>query len=361
MAWSTQHSAAQWLLPSMIFYRLVCKKSVRGIGFMAIIGAFWTHLSIVGVIVFAPLIVRSKERLKALFKDGSLLALLFFGVLLLYYGSKAANSIPHGFLLALWPMEWALPRLIWFYIFEFGILSLLIYSFNKFSDTDEWWLFISTVVVLFAIPFYSVGLYNDFILRVSAIALFLLCIFYIGTFTQLLENKHRTAISVVILYLVIASFTPLNEMYRQFQQVIPQSFFLADISNDEWDRGVERNNPNCAITTIPRDFTLTKGDQVAFIGYRKNYSDDYHLIEKVWKLERYQYFCVSPGVEVKQRNPYGGKSPLYFFRDGAELGKFYNFYRREIPAEEMPSISTFLPEQYTGSQHSLFYRFIMKD
>jgi hypothetical protein len=351
MSWSTQHGAAQWLLPTLMFYRFVCKKTVRGSTLLMSTAAFWSHLTLCGILIFIPLVVRSKTRLITAFKDTSLLALPFFFVVVLFYASKAPGSIDSGFIWDLWPIDWALPKLIWFCLFEFGVIGLFIYAVRDFSDSDEHWLFRSAIVMLSLIPIYSIGWSNDVSMRVSAIPLFILFIFFTSTVSQAWKIKFKPAISIAILYVCIASYTPINEMFRQVAQMLPQSFFTSEVTDVNWDRGINRIDKNCLITSIPRNFDLKIGDQVSVHGNGRL------TIIKSWMNGPYQNLCVPTDVIIKQRP--AGRLSLQFYREDKKLQENFRFQFKLKP-DAINSITSMWPQQYTGSRQSLFYKYFLR-
>ncbi|MBY4949079.1 hypothetical protein K6V92_20980 [Cupriavidus respiraculi] len=353
MSWSMQHGAAQWLLPTLMFYRLVGRKTVRGATLMLATAAFWSHLTLLGILAFLPLVLRSRERIAKAFQDPTLLALPFFFVIVLFYASKAPGAIEAGALWNLWPADWFLPRLMWFCLLEFGVLALFIYATRSFRDADESLLFTSAVIILLLTPLYHIGWSNDVSMRVSAIPLFVLYLFFVSALMQAWQLQSKPVVAMAVAYIAVAAFTPVNEMFRHLSLMKAQTFFTARLFDEKWDRGVSRKEPNCLLTTIPRHFEVRVGDEIDIAKNGKL------PITRVWIEGLYQGVCVPEGVTIKQGPARDAWLRLRFYRDGKRLrDKFVLRFRP--PPEAIASIVTVWPGQYTGSQQSLFYRRLLK-
>lgn len=351
MSWSTQHGAAQWLLPALMFYRVVCNKTARGAPLLMSIAAFWSHLTLLGMAIFVPLVFKNRSRVNSVFKDPSLLAAGFMGIVFSFYTSKAPGSIDAGFLWDLWPVASALPKLIWFYLLEFGLLGLFIYSARKFVDPDETLLFKSTIALLLLIPLFHIGWSNDVSMRVSAIPLFILFIYLGATLSSARRAENKAVIAAASVYIIIGGFTPLNEMYRQASQIFPTPLFAADVTDKNWDRGISRAENNCLILPTPRSFEPKAGDAVALYGNGKI------LIEKAWRDGPFQNICLAS--PIKQRPVPVARLSMKFYRHDRQLKESIKFRFKEDPAS-INSVTTVWPQQYTGSEDSIFYKYLIR-
>lgn len=354
MSWSTQHGAAQWLFPMLLFYRLVILREVCGSTLLVSIAALWSHLTLLGAALFLPLYFKEK-RVAQLFKPLSLLPLPFLVVVAIFYASKAPGAIDTGFVWELWPINEFLPKLIWFYVFEFGILALIIFSIKSYWSEDERLLFIGTLVVLLVVPFYHIGWSNDVSMRVSAIPLFMLFALFCASIREAFLRKNKAAISVALLYMLVAMFTPMNEMFRQFYQIKSSTIFIDALTDENWNRGVRRKFPNCFI--IRNDWNINEidpkaGDTVTIKGVG---SFD---VAETFVSGGYRNVCVSPKSTVIAQRSAGPRS-LTFFRNGAALESNLHLYVKSQP-EKIQSIVTIWPQQYTGSEGSMFFKLFMK-
>lgn len=350
MSWSTQHGAAQWLFPMLLFYRLVILREVRGSALLVSIAALWSHLTLLGAVVFLPLYLKEKGIIK-FFKDPSLMAVPFLSVVAIFYASKAPGAIDMGFIWELWPIGEVLPKLLWFYIFEFGILALIIFSTRSNWTNDEKLIFVSSILVLLLVPIFHIGWSNDVSMRVSAIPLFILFLIFCLSIREAFLHENRTGISVALLYMLIAMFTPANEMFRQFQQINATTSFVMNLTDINWERGVKRELRNCFITQANQDVDVKVGDTVVVKGVGT------FNVSETFVNWIYRNVCVSPVTAVITQRPVGPRS-LTFFRNGKKLGGESHFYSSLQPGD-IPSITTMWPQQYTGSQNSFFYNFFL--
>jgi hypothetical protein len=132
-------------------------------------------------------------------------------VFLLYYRSNPGNLGSSGLL-------WSGPngnaqtliRYVMFCLLEFGMYSLIICDVFK---RNPW--FIVATISLVLIPNYYAGIYNDFVMRVSIPALFILMV-YASRFIlseDIIHKNRRTKIYLIIC-LLIGAITPLQEISR---------------------------------------------------------------------------------------------------------------------------------------------------
>lgn len=352
MSWSTQHGAAQWLFPMLLFYRLVVLKEVRGSALIVSIAAFWSHLTLLGAAVFLPLYF-SEKKIKDVLKDPSLLALPFLALVAIFYASKAPGAIETGFIWDYWTMEEALPKLLWFYLFEFGILALFIYSIKQTWDRDEKLVFLSSTFLLLIIPIYHVGLSNDISMRVSAIPLFMLFIFFCITIRESLQYKNKPVLALAFLYVIVGSFTSGNEMFRQLESIFPTNFFVSDLTDLNWNRGVNRMRLNCFMTTVPRDFALKPGDSVVVKGIGS------FVINEASANGGFQNLCISPTDAIVDLGPPVGPRSLRFFRNESELKDRFHI-RTLLPPDKIARAVSDSPQQYTGTVNSLFFKYFLR-
>lgn len=123
-----------------------------------------------------------------------------------------------------------LVRLVFFYLFEFGICFGIIMSVRHFfrQNTSLLWI---AVLVLTCIPWYRVGLLNDFAMRTSIPALYVVALYFISAFvfsTKIVRNRF-------IVYTVIGMFYPLLLMYNGAQHIrnIPPQYTLSELDTPE--------------------------------------------------------------------------------------------------------------------------------
>lgn len=95
-------------------------------------------------------------------------------------------------------------RLMFFYLFEFGICFAIIMKVKYLFLKNKALLYIATILLL-CIPWFRLGLLNDFAMRVSIPALFILALFAIHAF---LSSKNKMRL-IVYVHIFIAALYPL--------------------------------------------------------------------------------------------------------------------------------------------------------
>ncbi|MCL6589405.1 MAG: hypothetical protein K6U80_05560 [Firmicutes bacterium] len=144
---------------------------------------------------------------------------ILIGVFLLFFantGSRFGGLIwdskgPYnylGFKTDLWTV---IINYLLFCLLEFGIYVLLIGGKYKKNPV-----FLIMVASLLLIPSFKMGIYNDFVMRVSIPALTFLLVFVAKFFTDPSPKGTKTRILKYILFafLLVGAVTPFNEIYR---------------------------------------------------------------------------------------------------------------------------------------------------
>jgi len=163
------------------------------------------------------------KRLRRYVSLPSLCGLVLLAVVGLFYAAKlgpatppSAVVIPHGFIWSFAPDAQAKVvclALIWaFFLLEFGLYAFFIYNAKPDWDRKAGLLFGTTLVCLSLIPIYRCGSANDFVMRVSIPALFVLAVFLGIT----LHSPSQSTVKRIILIalVVLGSATGLVEVRR---------------------------------------------------------------------------------------------------------------------------------------------------
>ncbi len=144
-------------------------------------------------------------------------------------------------------MQNSLPKYVIFLIIEVGIYILLVYKYNQKN-----YLFYFICLLLVIIPPIHVGSSNDFCMRASIPALFILMIIIMDTLRNAYLTKDILIFKALILALAIGSITPLFEFTRtisktnerirneevvyeedkEFEIILSEGNFCGDIENN---------------------------------------------------------------------------------------------------------------------------------
>jgi hypothetical protein len=184
-----QHALVGWIAMGVLVYGLMRKKHIPF--FLALISCIplWSPFVFLGLV---PFVLIYWYQNKNSFRLGEwLVAAVFIAYQLLYFASNLTFFVKEtGVSAWLWQVEklvhsWVLLRLFLFYLFEFGVFVLFIVLYKKtLKNTTKKLLFSVSVCILLLLPWYKMGLLNDFVMRVSIPALWVLSLFWIELFIQ---------------------------------------------------------------------------------------------------------------------------------------------------------------------------------
>jgi hypothetical protein len=249
--WVPQQAIAAWLLVSLIL-RTPGTVFVRYVGMTLAVGLIWTPLAVMGLIPYLVIRMIVLLHRKELHVDIitvllSVSALLVGCVHALYLTSNQFK-FPVGLLWNFVALSTGWPILVEFWLFEFGILSLLVLLFLIYGAVSirrtntsitfleavqrcfgiekyDLVIVVTSLSILTLIPLFKLGYMNDLSMRASIPSLFLLWTFIakvvISPYTQEAE-KYKDKISATLqaatLMLVLLGFmTSMNELSRSIR------------------------------------------------------------------------------------------------------------------------------------------------
>jgi len=201
-----------WLLMGMLLYMLVKHKTLPLQIVLLSTSLLWSPFVFLGILPFYFLLLVKKQYSLSMME--LFMSLVIFCVELLFLTSNMTffvkETSANGWL---WETEkllrsWVLVRLALFYVFEFGLFASFIYLFLfKKNRRTEFVVFICSLIILTLIPWYKIGLMNDFAMRASIPALYAICFFWIRT---IIETKRSVLINIIMISLfIISSLYPL--------------------------------------------------------------------------------------------------------------------------------------------------------
>lgn len=354
LAWSAQHFASQFLGVCIIYY-LIHKKKYNYIIFTGSIIAFWSHFTLLGYASFIPLLLRERERIKLMFFSVNNFVIIFLIVVFLYYTSKDGQLIPHGFLWNSWDAKDFAARFFSFYVFEFLLLSIFLFINRKELNENDSILLMSCIVLLSVLPLYRAGWSNDFSMRGSGPALFILYLISMKQLFSLYQKRKHSAL-VLVLILLIGWFSGLSELYRQFKlSFAPYSFYVLNVTEGEYVRGFN-GDKTCLL--IRRVDNLKPNLLHALNLQGETYSvksiNDGTNNSNVSICTNHAMRIIFPKIDAERM------AVSLFDNSMNEIhGPISLVTIREIG--DVNSISSRWPEQYTGSGTSVFSKYLMKN
>jgi hypothetical protein len=218
MYWVPQHLIPGWLVTAALVDTYFSGKRLASMVFMSSLVIFWSPFVLLGLIPFLVLIMLThRKNLRSVFSWINILpSFVVVALVAAYILINPSSDNTSGWIWTLTP-NW-IHDLILFCLIEFLVLASLLLVLLRGSDRSVKKLLWFTTILLALIPFYKVGVYDDFCMRVSIpgiVVLFLLTIRALDG----IRFKHQTfpgklVILLVVAILVVGSVTPVMEIGR---------------------------------------------------------------------------------------------------------------------------------------------------
>jgi hypothetical protein len=217
--WVPQQALAAWILTALFFDFLYRQDQNQKAWpcFLFLLGTFWTLLATLGLFPLALFVVW-KKGLRRMINWQDILGffLLIIPLALFFHTSILAHF--GGFIWQVYDFFKVWPKYYIFCLAEFGVLAYLIYPVIRRVETEnERQFYLLVVLLLLMFPLFIWGSHNDFGMRASIPALFILQIYvarFLGAQLTEIESWIRR---LVILLLIFGAMTPLSEISRNFK------------------------------------------------------------------------------------------------------------------------------------------------
>lgn len=215
-----QHALIGWILAGIIAYGLFNKKPFPFFIVLLFCVPLWSPFVFLGLLPFSCIYLYQNR--KTIVLGEWILALLFLIFQLFYFASNLTFLVKEtGASAWLWQIEkiahsFVLVRLFLFYLFEFGIYVIFVFFFRKsFKDQNRKIIFGLSLLILFILPWYKMGLLNDFVMRTSIPALYMVCFFWSELLILTKWNKKIKRVALAVF--VIGGIYPTLLMVRGIQ------------------------------------------------------------------------------------------------------------------------------------------------
>jgi hypothetical protein len=238
--WVPHQALAGWISGGIMFYLILYDRPRKFMLLPLGLSTLWSPFVVIGLLpIFAaslfageaPFRVRFKQHLSWI-NTGALLLALLAG---LFYASKLADmsplakiQVPHGFFLTSYHPEtpslfggsiWdGVALIVTFCVLEFGIYALFLSGPMLSEPQSLRRLFVAMLLTLSLLPFYTLGIANDLVMRASIPVLFLLSI-CIGRAL----NTHTVSKAVraaLVASLLVGAATPAMEGLRHLVHMV---------------------------------------------------------------------------------------------------------------------------------------------
>ena len=231
--WVPHHALAGWIGTATLMYTILVSPRKTHSLFLWSTTALWSPFVTIGLAPYllAELATADGPLLKRLARYVSLpnlCGLVMLAVIGLFYSAKfypispvLAGDIPHGFVLSFAPdgqaKVIACVLMLVFCALEFGLYGLLIRPADAGREIRSKVLLLTARGCLLLFPLYRYGASNDFVMRSSIPALYVLAVF-VGRALggRSLSGRRR---AVLIALLVLGSVTPLIELRRHVEGI----------------------------------------------------------------------------------------------------------------------------------------------
>jgi hypothetical protein len=232
--WVPHQALAGWIVSGILIFVILSSTQKKYRLFYCALSALWSPFVTIGLLPYLLvdfLLERDSlsTRLKQYISLPNLCGFALLIVVGLFFSSKLYESaslstaeIPHGFSLSFIEDPnlrfFGFVLILVFSLLEFGLYGLLIYSSSPKWNVREKVLFATTLICLSLFPFYVYGELNDFVMRASIPALFVLSVFL----SRALHEKSLTTPKHVILIMlvILGSATAMIEFYRHAENIL---------------------------------------------------------------------------------------------------------------------------------------------
>jgi len=223
--WAPHQVIVGWILMAFLFC-LHRKQCYAPMPFIWTLSFFWAPFISLGT---APYLLVSLMRqykasgLRAIFSRLNLISTLYLGILAAYYMSGSATKNPHGWI---WDRFTVIDldhgvRLLMFYFLEFGGMLLLCWPMvSRLKEADRDYV-ACAVALLFLMPLYYYGKWNDLLARGIVPSLWMLFWIFesaLSALTRRDDRMRRWALLTVYGIGVITSYPSYRQTFLVFGQ-----------------------------------------------------------------------------------------------------------------------------------------------
>lgn len=231
--WVPNQALSGWIIGGILTYTVLHSSQTRYSLFYCSLAALWSPFVTVGLFPYllAEFLLQDGtllKRLKRYVSAPNFCGLVLLTVIGLFYSAKLypvspllTSDIPSGFSLSFAPDAEAkaigLVMILVFCLLEFGLYGILVCSINRDWNVRTKALLVTTLVCLSLLPFFRYGGSNDFVMRVSIPALFVLAVFLGRTLHSQSPGGLKRIILMVLV--ILGSVTVIVEFRRHIVEI----------------------------------------------------------------------------------------------------------------------------------------------
>lgn len=212
--WVPQHAIGAWLVTCLLFNDGEIHKNYKSIFFLTALACLWSPFGAVGLVPFVLFLIY-KSKLRELLTVQNLLSAASVGFCIFLFITSTKVDFEHAWIFQDINIYEQWHNLVLFWIIEFGLYALFIkYKDFKKLPLDKSWFYLS-ILILFLLPFYKLGHFNDLLMRASIPSLFIfqlfLCKYLLTNSKDIMNDVSK---KLLIALLVFGSFAGLAEISR---------------------------------------------------------------------------------------------------------------------------------------------------
>lgn len=217
--WVPQHALVAWIATASLISDIK-NENYRHIGLWGGVSVIWSPFVAIGLLPFYVYCFVKNHNIKPWLSATHLIALPILAlVYAAFFLSLEGVGSKTGWIwnLGKFSEEWY--KYYLFFLFDVLILAAFVTRFQSNVSRDLFYISLATLLV---IPMYRFGLFNDFVMRSSLPALFVLSIAFVtNARTILFSKQHKGSSTKKLLILVIffSIITPLAEISRSISHI----------------------------------------------------------------------------------------------------------------------------------------------
>lgn len=216
LRWVFPQCIVPWLVMAILLSGILKIDSYAVIGFPVLLFSSFPFIGIIPYMIID--VIRSVEKeaikgtIKKIFSLQNILILISVGsfAALYYWGYVFASDKPD--ILKFKINYFTVPSYILFVLVSVGIYMLLLIPALRRTVKFDKAYFAVSAAILVVLPLYRMGGSNDFTMRVSIPALFIVCIAYLRTMFNKEIQKRKIYWSILLIAFIIGTIYPIMEM-----------------------------------------------------------------------------------------------------------------------------------------------------
>jgi hypothetical protein len=274
--WVPQHTVAIWLVTGVTVFYYFYPQNLKYLGTILMASMLWSPFGVVAILPYLILLglyyLLQHKYWKYIFNIPSLfynLSAMGVGIIIILYLSSNQFKYPIGWAWQFTEIKLLITSLVSFWLLEFALLAIIILSFLAFGiglrniwasfwdeasrfrtaillqekfdiDVRQFCLFVITIALLFVLPLYRMGIFNDLVMRGSIPYLFIFWAFVskvIFDTNKKIIRKYLWLYIPILVIILLGFFSSVAEIARsvKYYQFGPPKYTEIESYSYEYD------------------------------------------------------------------------------------------------------------------------------